>query len=124
MGHCIFLDGKRPPVQVGVLPFQGFYFVALHTGAEKTGRFSGQRQPRLPDRPDAIVSRPVPVLDQWVAVFIFFVRLIEFSGMFIPFPLPGIVADKPCDPSTCLPHGAALRVMVAEFLLRPDLVLL
>src|SRR5699024_12127237 len=24
MGHRVFFDGKRPPVQVGVLPFQGF----------------------------------------------------------------------------------------------------
>ncbi len=44
--------------------------------------------------------------------------------MLIPFPLPGIVADKPCDPVPGLPHSAAQRVVVTELFLRPDLVLL
>lgn len=42
----------------------------------------------------------------------------------IPFPLPGIVADKPCDPVPGLPHSAAQGVVVTELFLRPDLVLL
>src|SRR5699024_2489691 len=96
----------------------------LHTGAEKAGRFAGQRQPRLLDRPDTIVPRPVPVLDQRVAVLILPIRLVVLFGTLIPFPLPGIVANEPRDPFTCLPHGAALRVMVAELFLRPDLVFL
>src|SRR5699024_3649684 len=124
MGHRVFFDGKRPTVQVGVLPFQGFDFLALHAGPEEAGRFAGQRQTRLLDCPDTIVPRPVPILDQRVAVLIFFVRLIEFSGMHIPFPLPGIVTDKPCDPVPGLPHSAAQRVVVTELFLRPDLVLL
>ena len=36
-----------------------------------------------------VYKRQVPILDQRVAVLIFFVRFIEFSGMLIPFPLPG-----------------------------------
>ena len=44
--------------------------------------------------------------------------------MLIPFPLPGIIADEPCDPFASLPYSAALWMVVTEFLLWSDFVLL
>lgn len=44
--------------------------------------------------------------------------------MFVPFLLPGVVANEPRDPFARLPHGAALRMVVAELFLRADFVLL
>ena len=44
--------------------------------------------------------------------------------MFVPFLLPGVVANEPRDPFARLPNVTAQRVVVAEFFLRSDFVLL
>ena len=76
------------------------------------------------NRSDTIVPRPMPVLNQRIAVLIFLICLIILFGMLIPFPLPGIITDEPCNPFSRLPYSAALWMVVAEFLLWPDFVLL
>ena len=55
---------------------------------------------------------------------IFFVGLVVLLGTLIPFLLSGVVADEPRDPFARLPNVTAQRVVVAEFLLRADFVLL
>ena len=121
--HCVVLDCDCPAIQVGILRPQGFNFLPLHAGTEKAGGFPRLRQSCRFDLPDTIAPAPSPFLDERIVVDIFLVRLVIFSGVFIPPGFSRIISDIPMDFIALFPYLTAGWVIVTEFFLRPNLVL-
>ena len=93
-------------------------------GQKKAGGLARKWQASRQYLPDTIAPVPTPIFDQEITVDVLLVGFVELLGMFIPPHFLGVVAYEEGDllpTRPCIPAG---RIVIAEFFLRPDLVLL
>ena len=96
----------------------------FHAGAEKAGGLARKRQASRQYLPDAIAPVPTPIFDQGITVDVLLVGVVKLLGMFVPPHFPGVVAQEAGDLLPPRPYRPAGRIVIAEFFLRPNLVLL